>query len=561
MASRVRKSRPGPTTTPSPEPAGLTVFSTPLFIVFAIAFLTTLILYAAAARGQFIFDDIHLPFANPNAANMPWQFWIGGVRPVLVATYWANFLISGTAPLTYHLLNFLIHAVNATLIFQIASLLLKQNRAAIYFCTALFLVHPLQSESVAYIAGRSELFSGTFLLAAWLVFLQADTAPISLRRGIAILALWGLALGAKETAISLPLILFVTDLARAKTLREGVRIHFRFFVVLAALGTVAALLILAAISSHPLTGFGTRGTSPALYLLSQSRAVLLYLRLFLVPLAQNGDWGIRAFNSLLDRGAFAYALAVLALGWAALRFERGNHIWRLGFLFFLVSLAPASSVVPLPDIVAERRLYLPLFGLILMLVSLLPVKSHAFMLTVVFALSILTGLRAAIWADRLTFWSNASQGNPENARAHIGYGAALLERGKPRPALEQFETARRLDPASHLALADIASAHQALQEWKAALTDLQQLSGLRPTAENFTLLGSVAAHLGDLNQATFNLNKAVKIDPDYAPAYGYLAAIEVARNQIPEARADIDRALALDPNNAVALYARGLLPK
>lgn len=556
MASRARKLRPGPTATQSPEAAGVS-----LFTVFALAIVTTLILYAAAARGQFLFDDIHLPFANPNAGNMPWRFWIGGVRPVLIATYWANFLVFGTAPLAYHLVNSVIHAANATLIFQIASLLLKGNRPAVYFATALFLVHPLQAESVAYIAGRSELLSGTFVLAAWLVFLKADTAAISLRRGIAILALWGLALGAKESAISLPLIFFVTDLARARNFREGSRLHLRFFAVLATLGAIAAIGIVTALSAHPLTGFGTRGTSPAFYLLSQMRAVLIYVRLFLAPVGQNGDWGIRAFNSLLDRGAFLYALAVLALGFAALRFQRDNHVWRLGFLFFAVSLAPASSIVPLPDILAERRLYLPIFGLILMLVSVVPYNSRALLLTVVAVLSILTGLRAGVWANRLTFWFNATQGNPGNARARIGYGTALLERGQPRPALEQFEAARRLDPASVLALANIASAHQALADWKAARADLQQLAQLRPTAENFTLLGSVAARLSDVDQATLALGKAIEIDPNYAPAYGYLAAIEVAKNQIPEARADIGRALALDPNDAVALYARGLLPK
>src|SRR5258707_5017894 len=71
------------------------------------------IAYSPALNGPFVFDDFHLPFSNPNAGNLPMAFWIGGVRPVLMASYWINYLVSGTHPPSYHFINLVIHAATA----------------------------------------------------------------------------------------------------------------------------------------------------------------------------------------------------------------------------------------------------------------------------------------------------------------------------------------------------------------------------------------------------------------------------------------------------------------
>src|SRR5215469_15550923 len=77
--------------------------------LFAMALAVALAAYGPALHGSFIFDDFHLPFADPHAAEMPWRFWIGGVRPVLMLTYWANFLVSGADTLSYHVVNVILH--------------------------------------------------------------------------------------------------------------------------------------------------------------------------------------------------------------------------------------------------------------------------------------------------------------------------------------------------------------------------------------------------------------------------------------------------------------------
>ncbi len=85
--------------------------------------------FGPALSGTFVFDDYHLPFADPHAAATSVAFWLGGVRPVLMLTYWLNFAISGTHPLGYHLVNVVVHAANAVLIFFIYDRLLAISGA------------------------------------------------------------------------------------------------------------------------------------------------------------------------------------------------------------------------------------------------------------------------------------------------------------------------------------------------------------------------------------------------------------------------------------------------
>ena len=149
----------------------------PLWVVPACALLA-LAVFAPALDGPFVFDDFHLPFSNPMAGRMAPAFWIGGVRPLLMTTYWVNFRLSGLQPWSYHAVNVALHVVAGALVFYILLRLLALSsfvgRADLMAAAGmmLFLVHPLQTESVDYIAGRSEVLCGVFVLAGWLIFLD-----------------------------------------------------------------------------------------------------------------------------------------------------------------------------------------------------------------------------------------------------------------------------------------------------------------------------------------------------------------------------------------------------
>jgi hypothetical protein len=168
------------------------------------ALVAGLIVYGPALSGPFVFDDQYLPFFSPHFAEQPMLQAIRGVRPFLMFTFWANSHIAGTEPYLYHLFNLLFHVVNSLLVFLIARKVIswaggegriRDGLAA--FAGALFLLHPVQTESVSYIASRSENLSAMFSLGAVAVFVLRRRTAVSLPVSLSVLVLYGAAVSTK----------------------------------------------------------------------------------------------------------------------------------------------------------------------------------------------------------------------------------------------------------------------------------------------------------------------------------------------------------------------------
>ncbi len=185
---------------------------------FAAAALAVFGAYSPALRGPFLFDDNMLPFAIGNVASAPLRVWLSGSRPALMFTYWINARISGDDTFSYHALNVAIHCFTAWLVYLIVRRLLERAGVAgprrgllAGFAAAVFLLHPIQTEAVAYLAGRSECLSVMLAFAAFAIFLYRRKTEASWGVVFAVLILFGAALLAKEHTIALPALLLLTD--------------------------------------------------------------------------------------------------------------------------------------------------------------------------------------------------------------------------------------------------------------------------------------------------------------------------------------------------------------
>jgi Tfp pilus assembly protein PilF len=536
--------------------------------LFLGAFGLAFVAFAPALWGGFVFDDYHLPFADRNAGQMPARFWIGGVRPVLIATYWANFLLSGRNPFSYHLVNLILHAGTAVLVFFIFERLLDLSgmkdgrRPYALFGAALYLLHPLQTESVDYIAGRSELMAGFFFFAAWLVFLRAFESETRFTTAIQVLLLAAAAVLSKESAISLPAILIVTDLCWAKRspsaqLRRRLKLY-----VPCVLGAVAgAVLVLRSLSAGTSAG-ADAGTSAFSYALTQCRVILIYLRLFLIPAGQNGDWQLPFFHSPWTDGAGFYVLAILAFFAAIVWLGKRDRLAAFGLLVFILMLAPTSSFVPIKDALAERRMYAPIAGLILALLALaVRLRLSGSRLRTV-AIVILSGCvwlswdRSEVWVNDVVFWRDSAEKNPANTRAYFGEGAAMLQRHDCAAAVRPLETARSREPSDKTVLWDLASAYQCNKQPDLALPIYRSLAVTQPSAETFDRIGYLEGTLGHVSAALDAIESALRLDPNNAAAYAYRGLAKIALSETAGAQADLRHALELDPRNDVA--AKGL---
>ncbi len=536
-------------------------------ISLAAALLLGVVIYGPAMHGPFLFDDLFLPFANPAAPLEPLRLWLLGVRPTLMFSYWLNYEISGASPSAFHLLNVEIHAVNSILAFFIALNLFRRaglaqkNRLVLAaFSGILFLVHPLQTESVAYIAGRSESLASFFFLAAYTIFLYRKREAVSWRVSTAIVALFALAVTTKENMAALAPALILTDCFwNSKGAWKAIKANWRLYAPLAIFAAAGLLFVAVALSTSKSAGFHLRGAAWYQYFFTETRAIWVYLGLFVFPIAQSGDHDFSISHTVFEHGA---ALAIAALCVAVAAAFRGRKRYPLaafGFFLFLVLLAPTSSVIPISDALVERRMYLPVLALSLVAAQFLSrydLRDHVAIALLCVALclfGIAAYRRNRVWSDEGTFWADAVNASPDKSRPYWNLTQAAVGRNNcdaPVPYLREADHAMANDPLIIASWAKVLGCKGRLQE---ALAKLRQAENIQPPSSViFEMEGLLYGEMGKFDESKAALDKAIAIDPGYASAYMSRGLWFESRKEHAAALSDYETAAALNPMNSAA---------
>ena len=481
---------------------------------------------------------------------------------MLMASYWLNSRMSGDqSTYSYHVLNVVIHLVSSGLIFLVVRRFLEWSGTAqprrdwlAAFAAAVFLLHPAQSEAVAYLAGRSEALSVAIFMAAFAVFLYRKEREIGWGTVVLVLALFGMALLSKEHTVVLPALLLVTDYWWNPGFSwRGIRGNWRLYAVTAvgAAGGVALFRNLIFYSAS--AGFGLKDLPWYQYLFTEFRALFVYPAEFLLPVRLTADWDFPVSRTILDHGAIVGLIVLLALSGLAWHYRRRYPLACFGFFVYLVLMAPTSSILPIKDPVAERRLYLSMLGLLLIMVDGIrrikadPRKLAAVSGVLLLAAAAATRARAAIWADPVALWEDTAAKSPHKRRVLFQLASAYFDAGKFGKSVEQYRKTALEFPPDYNLLIDWALAYDRLNQMGPALDKLRQAAAMEPTAHVYTQIAMVYANRRLWADALDALVTAERIDPGYAPIYWYRGKIAAASNQFAPAVENYRRALALDP--------------
>ncbi|HVX65484.1 MAG TPA: tetratricopeptide repeat protein [Bryobacteraceae bacterium] len=535
-------------------------------LALAGAFLVLLAVYGPALGGPFVFDDLYLPFTFQEYANAPLLDWLRGVRPLLMLTFWVNHRLSGMEPYSYHFLNLLLHLLAGAATFAIVRRLLERagekgsrRDGLAAFAAAVFLLHPLQTESVAYVASRSEVLSVLLFYSALALFLYRKHESISWWESVAVLALFAAAVSTKEHTAVLPALLLLTDYFWNPGFSfQGIRRNWKLYVLVAGGGALAARLVWKVLSQATTAGFSVKDITWYQYFYTQGRAIWMYVRMFVLPYGQNLDPDFRPSLTLFDGGA-AFGLAALAaVAIAALWYRKKYPLAAYGALTFLLLLAPTSSFVPIQDPVAERRVYLPFLGLLLVMLEFLRrSKADRGTLTAMLAgvlavLSFLTYARSTVWSSSVALWEDSVAKAPAKQRPRFQLAFAYFEQGRCREALPQFEAAARNGKPDYLLLADWAMALDCAGNRPAALARLHEAQQYSTSAQLFTLYAMVYIHDSKWPEALNALSTAERLDPNFDTTYAYRGAVYASQGNLNAAAAEYRRALALNPQSEQA---------
>jgi len=400
----------------------------------------------------------------------------GLYRPVTTWTYLLNYAIlgSGNAPAGYHWLNFLLHALNIVLVYCLA-LALFEDRTAALAASALWGVHPVLTESVTNIIGRSDMLAAAGVLAA-LLFYRAAARSTGVRQvgaiaGVALAA--GIAVWSKESGVVVIALLPLYDLtflrglpgrARAAGIAAAALPLAVFFVVRA--GVLARFPV----GPTPFTDNPMFGASFWVARVTAFKVIAKYLGLLIWPGRLSADYSyaeIPAAASAL--GYFGLVLCVAAGALAIWAWRRQKPLF-FSILFFFIALAPVSNVFLLiGSVMAERFLYLPAVGFILavvyglrLLVQRTPHRRAAIGYALAFVLLVFTGRaysRNSDWSDEQRFWESVTESAPNSYKGHIGLASKLplIRRAdRDRATAEIARTLAILDPLPDLQNAPLA---------------------------------------------------------------------------------------------------------
>jgi protein O-mannosyl-transferase len=524
------------------------------------ALIIVLEVYGPALNGAFVLDDRYLPFMDPNAAQITLRTWIAGVRPLLYFSYWLNFQSSGIDPNMYHLTNVFLHFLGSVVITLVAARLLElagtTGRARTVLSViagGLFLLHPLQTESVAYVASRSEVLSVLLYFSGFAVFLYRRTESITILRAAAILVLFGAAISTKEHTLTLGALLLMTDYYWGL---GGIRKNGLLYGMLTAAGAGGAFFVWRELKGAPTAGFGVAAFTPASYFFTQCRVIWTYVRLFFLPFGQNLDPDVAVSHSLLDHGAIFGLAALVGLVAAAWIYRKRWPLAAFGIFMFLLLLAPTSSFVPIQDVSAERRMYLPFLGLVLVCLEFLRrLKASQAAWAGAGALavcSVLTYQRSAVWASPITLWQDASIKSPRKLRPRFQLASAYLESNDCARAAETFQAASRLEHPEYDLWVDWGLALDCAGNWQDAVAKLQHASTMLRSAHIQSQIGMVYGKHSQWQQALAALDQAQAIDPSFEMTYVYRGNVFEATGNKAAAAAQYQRALAINPLNTVA---------
>ncbi|MDZ7637264.1 MAG: tetratricopeptide repeat protein [Bryobacterales bacterium] len=543
-------------------------FSFQWLALLGLAIVLAVVAYGPAIGGGYVFDDVTLTFrSDPNFASRSLPDVLKGVRPLVELSHWMVYQLVAERPFLHHLVSVLFHAASAVLGFVLLRLLtlLSSSARIAPWLAALgacgFLLHPANTEAVAYVTSRSEVMSVFFYLAALAAFLARPGPEISWSRALAVLGFFVLALLSKEHSLTLPVVLLLLDLGvYRQSPAEVVRHGWRLYGLLLAGAALGAALVLQVLSGAVTAGFGMKDLSWWEYLLTQGRAIALYLRLFLLPVGQNGDYLFPISRSPLEHGAIFYWVAIVALAFAALVYRKRLPLVSLGFLVFLLLLMPTSSILPIQDAAVERRLYLSSIGLLIAVVGLLrhldiPLNTLRYTgAALLLLLTVGTYQRSAVWASHDVFWNDVISKNPESWRANVQVGLTALEEQRCQEALERFEkalprVAGNFAAALHMNYARALDCGgrpaEAEKEFRASLAIENQ-------AATWTQLGVFYARAQRYPEALEAFQQAVSANPAFPLAYSNRGNLHARMGNCAQAVPDFRRALQLMPSNTTA---------
>ncbi|MFC1813831.1 tetratricopeptide repeat protein [Thermodesulfobacteriota bacterium] len=567
-----------------------------LFAILAIC-LSCILIYSNTLNVPFQFDDslriqdnLHIRLTSlsiQKIANAAFKKPSHANRPVSNVTFALNYYFHQSNVSGYHVVNILIHIMAGIFLYFFIQITLDINSSPLpersqrwisFFTALIWIVHPVQTQSVTYIVQRMNSLAAMFYILTLLLYAKAriaETAWIKRTLFAGCMVSGILALGSKEISATIPFFVFLYEWYFFQNLsRSWLK---RCLPVFAGAFVLFAAVVLIYIGFHPfesiLAGYKTRDFTLTERVLTQFRVVIFYISLLMFPhpsrLNLNHDFPLS--HSIFDPAStFVSAFLIIGLICLAICTAKKERLFSFSVLWFLGNLVVESSVIAL-EIIFEHRIYLPSMFVFLMVIifAFRYIKPKWLLFTILCGVMVICALwtykRNHVWQDNLTLWADALSKNPHSYRAHNNFGKALSEQGRSEEAIRHFSEALRIKPDLEKAHNNMGNALNKQGRPEEAIDHYLQALRINPDyAKSHYNLGKTLNRQGRTEEAIDHYLQALRINPYYADVYNNMGNILSKQGRTQEAIDHYLQALRIKPdfeeaqnNLGVALFRKG----
>jgi tetratricopeptide (TPR) repeat protein len=543
--------------------------------------------YHNSFNGPLVFDDV-LNIRNNNQLRRLFPLWqsmwgplnsgVAG-RPVAQLSFALNYAAHQLDVVGYHVANLALHIATAIALYAVLRRTLMSRALSARFgaradvlafaAALIWLVHPLLSDSVSYLSGRTEILGGLFLLLTLYSFIRSTAATTLARERLwqsAAVVFCILGTGCKEILAAAPFVvllydrIFIVDSYRDAMKRRGPM----YLGLIVSLSLIPLNLYMANFHRSALERSDVLGSWD--YLKTQSEVLVMYLRLSFWPdplVIDYYGWPTHpSLISILPYAIFILLLLIATIIGVARRWPSAY----VGAWFFLI-LAPTSSVLPLPtEVATERRMYLPLMAIVALIVlgawqllsrftskTVARCAGIALVALTVAAETWRTLSRNEVYKDPVAVWDDTIRHRPTNSRAYDNLAYELFAKNEYTRAKDALIKAIELNPADYIGMNNLGRLYMNDGDTTRAIRSLESAIRVKPDYTSpYGNLAYLYLQLGNLTQSEHYLNEAVRIEPQRIDHRIMRAKVKLAAGNIAEAESAAREALGINPDSPAA---------
>ncbi|MBN9484480.1 MAG: tetratricopeptide repeat protein [Bacteroidetes bacterium] len=529
-----------------------------------------LIAYSSVFGAGFMsWDDPEYVLHNADIQNITadaiknWftHFYIGNYHPLTLLSYAIDYLVGKQEPFTYHLTNILLHIINAGLVYVFVNRI-QQNKWVGFFVALLFALHPVQTETVSWVAERKNVLYALFFLGSLICYAGYI---IEDRRKLLVAAfILGLAsMLCKPAAVTLPLALIAVDVWMHRNISSPkVWLQKVPFLVLSI---VFGLIALKAqkqgnfLDQHP--EFGILDT-----ILFAGYAYVQYIINLFAPVKLSVLYPYPQSAGAIQTVYTLIAAGIMVLG--VIAYKKKWYILSGGILFYTVNIALVLQFVQFGEVLmADRYLYIPCLGIWLPMVYYLyeaiGQKGKEIVVSIILCVVALVFLFATqkrnnIWLSELAFWQSVTDTFPESAVAQSSVGGVYMKQGDYDVALEHIQKAVTLDDKNYKAWYNLGVLHLRRGKYKEAEDALDRCIAINEYSKALFSRALLFQQTGQYLRALNDINKVLEKEPNNARAYYVKGSCEDEDGDYQQAIGSFNKAIEYGDGDPIFYLGRGI---